>query len=109
MNRMTPKRVLMVVLLACAGLLNAEPPTLTGVPPEPEMPDVGGLPGVEREAAIAKWRADDKAWHDGLNAEQKAEIERRETEEDSRRIEEFNRKTRLPLPADGYTWHQAAK
>ena len=106
---MTPRRLLALLILAYAGYLKAEPATRVTVPPEPVSPDVGALPEDKQEAARAKWRADYKAWQDGLTAEQKAEVKRREDEEDSRQREEFKRRARLPLPADGYTWQQAAQ
>ena len=66
-------------------------------------------PFDKRQTAFEKWRADFKAWEDGLTKEQKAEIKRRSDEKESLRQEAFKRQTRLPLPTDGYTWQLTAQ
>lgn len=105
---MTLRRMLVLICISGGVFLHAEETATVVIPPEPEMPTIEGMTPQQRQEARIKWRADSRAWEAGLTVEQKAEIKRRADEKTRRNNEEMERRQRLPIPADGYTWQEAA-
>lgn len=119
---MRPLGLLIAIVVALAPIARAEEAvTLPPAPVAPANPSYTG--GTENRHdqflqwrdAHAKWRQAMKAWQASLTPAQTAELERREAQKKQAREaahkamqEEFQRRRRLPIPADGYTWQQAA-
>lgn len=103
------RQIFALVLIVSSALLRADPTPSIIVPPAPVRPSTQGVTSDQQKADWTKWRADYRAWEASLTAEQRAERKRLDEEASRRRHEEMERMERLPLPADGYTWKQAAE